>query len=149
MNAKQNQPYSRKYRLSQRNALPRMWLIMLLLLAAAKIDHADSSLPSPQQLASTPSSAASPRVTTFNSEQTTNETIDHDEWRTLLPQQLRNEKGAPLHRIILEFESHPGRAKEQYSHNKKVTLYLLGTSHVSRTSCQDAKLLMEHVRPGE
>lgn len=57
-----------------------------------------------------------------------------DDWRRSLPPGLRNEKGAPLHRIEM---------------NNGVILYLLGSSHVSRTSCDDAKLLMQHVRPGE
>lgn len=54
-----------------------------------------------------------------------------EDWRRSLPPQLRNEKGAPLHRVELN----------------GVILYLLGSSHVSRTSCEDAKILMQHVRP--
>jgi hypothetical protein len=56
-----------------------------------------------------------------------------DDWRQSLPAGLRNRNGAPLHRIELN----------------GAVIYLLGTSHVSRTSCDDARLLMQHVRPGK
>ncbi len=56
-----------------------------------------------------------------------------DDWRKSLPPELRNQNGAPLHRIELN----------------GAVIYLLGTSHVSRTSCDDARLLMQHVRPGK
>ena len=56
-----------------------------------------------------------------------------EDWRMSLPPELRNQKGAPLHRIELH----------------GAVIYLLGTSHVSRTSCDDARLLMQHVRPGK
>lgn len=65
---------------------------------------------------------------------------DREDWRRCLPEKLRDQKGAPLHKITLESTSNP---------SKTVTVYLLGTSHVSRTSCEDAKLLMEYARPGE
>jgi hypothetical protein len=64
---------------------------------------------------------------------------DGEEWRKCLPEKLSDRKGAPLHKIIIESTSNP---------RKRVTVYLLGTSHVSRTSCEDAKLLMEYARPG-
>lgn len=57
----------------------------------------------------------------------------YDRWRQDLPIELRSEKGAPLHRIDMD----------------GVVIYLLGSSHVSRASCDDAKLLMQHIRPGE
>ena len=63
-----------------------------------------------------------------------------EEWRTHLPDTLRDTNGAPLHKITIESES---------NQQNKVTVYLLGTSHVSRTSCEDAKLLMEYAQPGE
>jgi hypothetical protein len=66
--------------------------------------------------------------------------FEGEEWRRHLPEKLSNRNGAPLHKIIIESTSNP---------LKNVTVYLLGTSHVSRTSCEDAKLLMEHARPGE
>lgn len=55
-----------------------------------------------------------------------------DDWRKTLPSGLRNRDGAPLHRIEMN----------------GAVIYLLGTSHVSRSSCDDARLLMQHVRPG-
>lgn len=58
-----------------------------------------------------------------------------------LPAKLRDTQGAPLHRITIQ----PQRWSTSCSGN--VTVYLLGTSHVSRTSCEDAQLLMDHVRP--
>ena len=79
-----------------------------------------SSLPSAPQSIATPST---------NDAQTS-----QDEWRSSLPSELRNNKGAPLHRI------------EMYG---GVVLYLLGSSHISRTSCDDVRLLMQHIRPGE
>ncbi len=63
-----------------------------------------------------------------------NDALKDEDWRRSLPPGLRNEKVAPLHRVLMDVG---------------VVLYLLGSSHVSRESCDDAKLLMEHVRPGE
>ena len=63
--------------------------------------------------------------------------LSEEDWRQSLPSKLRDNKGAPLHRLV---------ARSQAG-NETVTIYLLGTSHVSRTSCLDAELLMEHVRP--
>lgn len=65
-------------------------------------------------------------------------------WRYSLPTKLRDNEGAPLHRVIIQPQSW---SKLCTGNNATVTIYLLGTSHVSRTSCQDAELLMEHVRP--
>lgn len=59
--------------------------------------------------------------------------LDRSRWRRDLPTELRSEHGAPLHRIELD----------------GVVVYLLGSSHVSRASCDDARLLMQHIRPGE
>lgn len=56
---------------------------------------------------------------------------------------LRDNQGAPLHRVIIQ----PQSWSKLCTGNATVTVYLLGTSHVSRTSCQDAELLMDHVRP--
>lgn len=64
-----------------------------------------------------------------------------EEWRYTLPATLRDKQGAPLHRLIIR----PQTWSKSCTGN--VTVYLLGTSHVSRTSCQDAELLMDHVRP--
>ena len=66
---------------------------------------------------------------------TTNDALtSQDEWRSSLPQELQNNKGAPLHRIEM---------------GGGVVLYLLGSSHISRTSCDDVRLLMQYARPGE
>ena len=81
-----------------------------------------SSLPStPQTIATT--------LTTKNDTLTS-----QDEWRSSLPSELQNNKGAPLHRIEM---------------GGGVVLYLLGSSHISRTSCDDVRLLMQYARPGE
>ena len=63
--------------------------------------------------------------------------LSEEDWRESLPTKLRDKKGAPLHRLV-------ARSK---AGNETVTIYLLGTSHVSRNSCLDAELLMEYVRP--
>ncbi|KAK1734669.1 TraB domain-containing protein [Skeletonema marinoi] len=74
------------------------------------------------------------------SSQTTN---TEEGWRESLPTKLRDNQGAPLHRVIIQ----PQAWSKSCTGNATVTIYLLGTSHVSRTSCQDAELLMDHVRP--
>ncbi|KAL7551607.1 hypothetical protein ACHAWF_014803 [Thalassiosira exigua] len=56
----------------------------------------------------------------------------YEPWRRSLPPGLCEGRGAPLHRVDL---------------GEGVVLYLLGSSHVSRASCEDAKLLVNHVRP--
>jgi pheromone shutdown protein TraB len=73
--------------------------------------------------------------------QTTLET--QEGWRHSLPVELRDKQGAPLHRLIIK----PRAWSKSYPGNVTVTVYLLGTSHVSRTSCQDAELLIDYVRP--
>ncbi len=74
----------------------------------------------------------------------TSRTSTDEGWRYSLPTKLRDNQGAPLHRVIIQPQSWSKLCTEN---NATVTVYLLGTSHVSRTSCQDAELLMEHVRP--
>ncbi|KAL7503039.1 hypothetical protein ACHAXN_000891 [Cyclotella atomus] len=64
--------------------------------------------------------------------------FEGEEWRRHLPEKLSDRNGAPLHKLMIESPSNP---------LKNVTVFLLGTSHVSRTSCEDAKLLMEYARP--
>ena len=54
-----------------------------------------------------------------------------EEWRRDLPPELRSKNGAPLHRIEIN----------------GCLVYLLGSAHVSKASCDDVRLLMEHVRP--
>ncbi len=127
--------------------IPKTWTALLLLLLCS-FRRIESSQPRSQLSSATaPSSSIhdstngiqTPKKYDLNE----TELIDED-WRRSLPPGLRDEKGAPLHRIIIE----QCNDNDESSSGKKVTLYLLGTSHVSRTSCQDAKLLMEHVRPG-
>ncbi len=63
---------------------------------------------------------------------------DEDEaWRSRLPSQLQKRRGS-LHRILLPLSE---------SGQIQCELYLLGTAHVSKDSCEDAKLLMEHIKP--
>mmetsp|Transcript_1906 Transcript_1906/g.3198 ORF Transcript_1906/g.3198 Transcript_1906/m.3198 type:complete len:387 (+) Transcript_1906:58-1218(+) len=64
-------------------------------------------------------------------------------WRHSLPMKLRDNQGAPLHRVVIQ----PQTWSKACTGNTTVTVYLLGTSHVSRNSCQEASLLMDHVRP--
>jgi pheromone shutdown protein TraB len=71
------------------------------------------------------------------------QTKTEESWRQSLPAKLRDKQGAPLHRVVI----HPQAWSKSCIGNVTVTVYLLGTSHVSRTSCQDAELLMDHVRP--
>ncbi len=63
-------------------------------------------------------------------------------WRMNLPTQLQKRRGS-LHRILI------AAGNTNNSHNRPITceLYLLGTAHVSKDSCADAKLLMQHVKP--
>jgi len=96
-----------------------LWISLSLLSIVTA--NTGSSLSAPQSIATT--------STTKNDALTSN-----DEWRSSLPHELRNNKGAPLHRIEM---------------GGGVVLYLLGSSHISRTSCDDVRLLMEYARPGE
>ncbi|KAL3792428.1 hypothetical protein HJC23_001546 [Cyclotella cryptica] len=108
--------------------------LLLLLLSAAYNGHASSD-PS----TSLPSSPPTFSTCVYNSDDSFESFSEEgEEWRKYLPLKLRHRKGAPLHRVILESRSNPG---------SQVTLYLLGTSHVSRSSCEDAKVLMEYARP--
>ena len=85
-----------------------------------------SSLSAPQTIATTSTTTTSP----LDNDALTSQ----DEWRSSLPQELQNNKGAPLHRIEM---------------GGGVVLYLLGSSHISRTSCGDVRLLMQYAWPGE
>eukprot|EP00566_Odontella_aurita_P013792 CAMPEP_0113532014 /NCGR_PEP_ID=MMETSP0015_2-20120614/3814_1 /TAXON_ID=2838 /ORGANISM="Odontella" /LENGTH=456 /DNA_ID=CAMNT_0000430909 /DNA_START=6 /DNA_END=1377 /DNA_ORIENTATION=- /assembly_acc=CAM_ASM_000160 len=67
----------------------------------------------------------------------TNDETEEEEWRRALPPLLRRRRGT-LHRMVI-----PPNAGDDGG----CELYLLGTSHVSRDSCDDARLLVEHVRP--
>lgn len=110
-------------------------LLALLLTTACNVrasTNPSTSLPSTPPTCST---------CVYNSDDSSESFLDEEEeWRKYLPLKLRERKGAPLHRVTLGSRSNP---------RSKVTLYILGTSHVSRASCEDAKLLMEYARPGE
>lgn len=123
----------------------KLYLLLILSAIANSNVSANASLPLAPSTLSSATSVQSQRhdgVATASAATTTLSTKQlnpiREDWRQHLPEKLRNKKGAPLHRIEIESETQPW---------KKVTVYLLGTSHVSRTSCQDAKLLMEHARP--
>jgi len=64
-----------------------------------------------------------------------------EEWRSGLPQQLQERRGS-LHRIIFRQNDNEG-----YGENESVCIYLLGTAHVSRESCVDARSLMNFAKP--
>lgn len=66
---------------------------------------------------------------------------DGEEWRQELPDELQKRAGT-LVRISLS-----GGGGGEDNRQAKCDIYLLGTSHVSRTSSVDAQLLMEYVRP--
>jgi hypothetical protein len=63
---------------------------------------------------------------------TNNATAGTDAWRSEFPAGLQNR--TTLHRFSFPRDN--------------VELYLLGTSHVSRGSSDDARQLMQHVQPG-
>ena len=75
-------------------------------------------------------------------------------WREQLPHQLKQRCGT-LHRLLLPMPRSPGGTtpkstvddKDKGGDDDAVEIYLLGTSHVSKDSCEDARLLMEHVCP--
>jgi len=67
-----------------------------------------------------------------------------EDWRNQLPDQLKERKGA-LHRILVPTI----HRKPNGSSNDRFLcqIYLIGTAHVSNSSCVDVKLLMEAVKP--
>ena len=110
-------------------------IILVLSAVSFATTNAERSIPSSSEL----SILGTQRLLDSESHTLFPSTVDsltdtpEDDWRQSLPPGLRNRNGAPLHRI--QFNG--------------AVIYLLGTSHVSRTSCDDARLLMQHVRPGE
>ena len=125
-----------------KHMMQRLHLLLLALLCSSSLvdvvvtANAGSSLPSSTLLPGYNGDA------TLQKDDTTTIALDdalllddseEDDWRRKLPPELRNNKGAPLHRIEMGGD---------------VVLYLLGSSHVSVTSCDDVRLLMQHVRPG-
>lgn len=75
----------------------------------------------------------------------TSKNTENNDWRNDLPEQLQKRKGA-LHRFLMPtgvpFQNPPTSPNENICE-----VYLLGTAHVSKDSCEDVKLLMDHVRP--
>ena len=76
--------------------------------------------------------------------------IEEEFWREQLPHQLKERRGT-LHRLLVPMPRAASRLKEQVDSNgvddNIVEIYLLGTSHVSKDSCEDARLLVEAVCP--
>ena len=71
--------------------------------------------------------------------------VQNDEtWRSQLPPRLQQRRGA-LHRFLLP----TGHKRMVNSFVEEIVceVYILGTAHVSKDSCEDVKLLMEHVKP--
>jgi len=66
------------------------------------------------------------------------EEVESIEWMDELPEKLRQRKGA-LCRFLMTTGQCP------YQHVCEV--YLLGTAHVSRESCEDVNILMDYVQP--
>ena len=110
-------------------------IILVLFAVSSATTNAGQSIPSPTELSilGTKRFLDNDSHTIFPSNADSLMDAPEDDWRQSLPPGLRNRNGAPLHRIELN----------------GAVIYLLGTSHVSRTSCDDARLLMQHVRPGE
>lgn len=70
--------------------------------------------------------------------------LQDDSWRSSLPIQLQKRRGA-LHRFILP-TGHK-RIINDIVEDMFCEVYVLGTAHVSKDSCEDVKLLMNHVKP--
>lgn len=71
--------------------------------------------------------------------------LKNDEtWRSQLPPQLQQRRGA-LHRFLLP-TGHK-RMVNNFVEEIVCEVYILGTAHVSKDSCEDVKLLMDHVKP--
>jgi len=69
---------------------------------------------------------------------------EEKDWRSQLPEQLQERQGA-LHRILVPtiHRKPNGSINDRYY----CQVYLLGTAHVSNSSCVDVRLLMESVKP--
>jgi len=69
---------------------------------------------------------------------------EDDMWRQELPVQLQKRRGA-LHKILVPtgVTSNDGGIQQE----ELCEVYLLGTAHVSKDSCEDVKLLMDYVQP--
>lgn len=78
---------------------------------------------------------------------------DEEKWRLELPTQLQKRRGS-LHKILVPTgyyttTSRSPTSTQQQEEQKMIfcELYLLGTAHVSKDSCEDVKLLMEEIKP--
>jgi len=67
--------------------------------------------------------------------------LDDNSWRDALPEQLQKRRGALLKFLM------PTGVESPNGNCELCEVYVLGTAHVSKDSCEDVKLLMEHVRP--
>lgn len=82
---------------------------------------------------------------------------DDERWRLELPSQLQKRRGS-LHKILVPTgyytttprSSTPTQQQQDQQQQKKMIfceVYLLGTAHVSKDSCEDVTLLMDKVKP--
>lgn len=71
------------------------------------------------------------------------ENEEEDSWRLNLPFTLQQRRGS-LHRILIPSNKKNERSNDEIPYCE---LYLLGTAHVSKDSCEDARLLMNHIKP--
>mmetsp|Transcript_9287 Transcript_9287/g.11733 ORF Transcript_9287/g.11733 Transcript_9287/m.11733 type:complete len:458 (+) Transcript_9287:68-1441(+) len=80
---------------------------------------------------------------------------NYDGWRDSLPPQLQQRRGS-LHRILVptgftRIKNQNDRGgidnSSEETENINCEIYLLGTAHVSKDSCEDVKLLMEKIKP--
>ena len=84
---------------------------------------------------------------------TNDNTNEEEQWRLNLPLQLQKRLGS-LHKILIHVNV-PIECTSSEDEKRIITtattccceLYLLGTAHVSKDSSQDAKLLMEAIKP--
>ncbi len=77
----------------------------------------------------------------------TSDLNENEAWRNSLPTQLQNRRGA-LHKILVPTRAKQGTTQSAISDDKETCeVYLLGTAHVSKDSCMDVQLLMDHVQP--
>ena len=91
----------------------------------------------------TSSSNSSDQAQVFNSQ---HDEEEDEDWRRQLPEQLQQRKGA-LHRILVPTIHRKDNGDNKEDERYQCQIYLLGTAHVSNSSCVDARLLMEAVKP--
>lgn len=71
--------------------------------------------------------------------------LENNNWRDELPDRLRERKGA-LHRFLIP-TGVPLKNPSSNLNENICEVFVLGTAHISKDSCEDVKLLMKHVRP--